>query len=132
MVMESLFGIVDVFFVSRLGSDAVATVGLTESLLTLVFGVAIGLSIATTALVARRTGEKDPDSAAEASVQAILLGLIVSAVVGVMGVTQAPHLLHLMGGTPTVEANSRYTQLILGGSAVIFLIFLINAIFRGA
>jgi putative MATE family efflux protein len=127
MVMESLFGIVDVFFVSRLGSDAVATVGLTESLLTLVFGIAIGLSIATTAFVARRTGEKDLEGAAEASVQAILLGLIVSAIVGI-----APHLLHLMGGTPSVEANSRYTQLILGGSAVIFLLFLINAIFRGA
>jgi putative MATE family efflux protein len=132
MVMESLFGIVDVFFVSRLGSNAVATVGLTESLLTLVFGVAIGLSIATTAFVARRTGEKDMEGAAEASVQAILLGLIFSAVVGVVGVTQAPHLLRLMGGAPAVEANSRYTQLILGGSAVIFLLFLINAIFRGA
>jgi putative MATE family efflux protein len=132
MVMESLFGIVDVFFVSRLGSNAVATVGLTESLLTLVFGVAIGLSIATTAFVARRTGEKDPEGAAEASVQAILLGLIFSAIVGVIGVAQAPHLLRLMGGTPSVEANSRYTQLILGGSAVIFLLFLINAIFRGA
>jgi putative MATE family efflux protein len=132
MVMESLFGIVDVFFVSRLGSDAVATVGLTESLLTLVFGIAIGLSIATTAFVARRTGEKDLEGAAEASVQAILLGLIVSAIVGIVGVANAPHLLHLMGGTPSVEANSRYTQLILGGSAVIFLLFLINAIFRGA
>lgn len=132
MVMESLFGIVDVFFVSRLGSNAVATVGLTESLLTLVFGVAIGLSIATTAFVARRTGEKDPEGAAEASVQAILLGLIFSAIVGVIGVAQAPHLLHLMGATPAVEANSRYTQLMLGGSAVIFLLFLINAIFRGA
>ncbi len=132
MVMESLFGIVDVFFVSRLGSDAVATVGLTESLLTVVFGVAIGLSIATTAFVARRTGEKDREGAAEASFQAILLGLVVSAIVGIIGVAKAPHLLHLMGGTPSVQANSRYTQLILGGSAVIFLLFLINAIFRGA
>jgi putative MATE family efflux protein len=132
MVMESLFGIVDVFFVSRLGSNAVATVGLTESLLTLVFGVAIGLSIATTAFVARRTGEKDPKGAAEASVQAILLGLIFSAMVGIIGVAQAPHLLRLMGATPSVEANSRYTQLMLGSSAVIFLLFLINAIFRGA
>jgi putative MATE family efflux protein len=132
MVMESLFGIVDVFFVSRLGSDAVATVGLTESLLTLVFGIAIGLSIATTAFVARRTGEKDPEGAAEASVQAILLGLIVSGVVGIVGVAKAADLLHLMGGTAPVEANFRYTQLILGGSAVIFLLFLINAIFRGA
>lgn len=132
MVMESLFGIVDVFFVSRLGSNAVATVGLTESLLTLVFGVAIGLSIATTAFVARRTGEKDPEGAAEASVQAILLGLIFSGIVGIVGIAQAPHLLRLMGATSSVEANSRYTQLMLGGSAVIFLLFLINAIFRGA
>jgi Na+-driven multidrug efflux pump len=132
MVMESLFGIVDVFFVSRLGSNAVAAVGLTESLLTLVFGVAIGLSIATTAFVARRTGEKDPEGAAEASIQAILLGLIFSAIVGVIGLEQAPHLLHLMGGPPSVEANFRYTQLMLGSSAVIFLLFLINAISRGA
>jgi len=132
MVMESLFGVVDVFFVSRLGPDAVATVGLTESLLTLVFGVAIGLSMATTAFVARRIGEKDPAGAAESSVQAILLGLLVSAVVGAIGISKGPALLHLMGSTPAVEANGRYTQIMLGGSAVIFLLFLINAIFRGA
>jgi putative MATE family efflux protein len=132
MVMESLFGVVDVFFVSRLGPDAVATVGLTESLLTLVFGVAIGLSMATTAFVARRIGEKDPVGAAESSVQAILLGLLVSAVVGAIGISKGPALLHLMGSSPAVEANGRYTQIMLGGSAVIFLLFLINAIFRGA
>ena len=132
MAMESLFGVVDVFFVSRLGSDAVATVGLTESLLTLVFGVAIGLSMATTAFVARRTGEKDPEGAAESSFQAILLGLFISAVVGAIGILKAPELLHVMGSTAAVEANSRYTQVMLGGSAVIFLLFLINAIFRGA
>ncbi len=132
MAMESLFGIVDVFFVSRLGSDAVATVGLTESLLTVVFGVAIGLSMATTAFVARRTGEKDSEGAADAAVQAIFLGVIVSAVVGVIGVARAPDLLRVMGSSPSVEANSRYTQVMLGGSAAIFLLFLINAIFRGA
>jgi putative MATE family efflux protein len=132
MAMESLFGVVDVFFVSRLGPDAVATVGLTESLLTLVFGVAIGLSMATTAFVARRIGEKDPEGAAESSVQAIILGLLVSAVVGIVGILKAPALLHLMGSSPAVTANSRYTQIMLGGSAVIFLLFLINAIFRGA
>ncbi|HEY3940376.1 MAG TPA: MATE family efflux transporter [Bryobacteraceae bacterium] len=132
MAMESLFGIVDVFFVSRLGADAVATVGLTESLLTLVFGVAIGLSMATTAFVARRIGEKDPEGAANSSVQAILLGLLISIAVGVIGITKAPSLLHLMGGSPAVEANARYTQVLLGGSAAIFLLFLINAIFRGA
>jgi putative MATE family efflux protein len=132
MAMESLFGVVDVFFVSRLGPDATATVGLTESLLTLIFGVAIGLSMATTAFVARRIGEQDPEGAAESSVQAILLGLLLSAVVGVIGIVEAPNLLHLMGSTPAVEANARYTQVMLGGSAVIFLLFLINAIFRGA
>src|ERR1700689_2917266 len=132
MAMESLFGVVDVFFVSRLGPDAVATVGLTESLLTLVFGVAIGLSMATTAFVARRIGEKDPAGAAESSFQAILLGLLLSAVVAVVGILKARALLHVMGSTPAVEANARYTQVMLGGSAVIFLLFLINAIFRGA
>jgi putative MATE family efflux protein len=132
MCMESLFGIVDVFFVSRLGADAVATVGLTESLLTLVFGVAIGLSMATTAFVARRVGEHDNVGAANAAVQAIILGLLVSLAVGIVGIAYAPHLLHLMGSTPTVEANSRYTQIMLGGSAAIFMLFLINAIFRGA
>jgi putative MATE family efflux protein len=132
MAMESLFGIVDVFFVARLGANAVSTVGLTESLLTLIFGVAIGLSMATTAYVARRIGEKDPEDAAKGAVQSIILGLIVSAIVGIIGVTLAPRLLHLMGATPAIEANARYTRLMLGGSAVIFLLFLNNAIFRGA
>ncbi len=132
MVMESLFGIVDVFFVARLGPTAVATVGLTESLLALVFGVAIGLSMATTAFVARRTGEKDPDGAVVSAVQAILLGICVSAVVGIIGVTSAPHLLAIMGANSDVQANSLYTQVMLGGSVVIFLLFLINAIFRGS
>ncbi len=132
MAMESLFGIVDVFFVARLGANAVATVGFTESLLTLIFGVAIGLSMATTAYVARRTGEKDAEGAANGAVQSILLGVLISAVVGVVGILNARQLLHLMGATPAIEANARYTQLMLGGSAVIFLLFLINAIFRGA
>ena len=130
--MESLFGIVDAFFVSRLGADALATVGLTESLLVLVFGVAIGLSMATTAFVARRVGEHDNEGAANAAVQAIILGLLLSVAVGIAGVTSAPALLHMMGAAPAVEANSRYTQILLGGSSVIFLLFLINAIFRGA
>ncbi len=132
MVMESLFGVVDVFFVARLGANAIATVGLTESLLTLIFGVAIGLSMATTAFVARRTGEKDPDGAANCAVQSILLAILVSAFVGIIGFTRAPQLLHMMGATPEIEANARYTRLMLGGSAVIFLLFLINGIFRGA
>lgn len=132
MVMESLFGIVDVFFVSRLGATAVATVGLTESLLTIVFGIGIGLSMATTAFVARRIGEKDPEGAANSAVQAIGVGILVSAVVGVIGVVYGKQLLALMGGSAAIQANARYTRLMLGGSVVIFLLFLINAIFRGA
>jgi putative MATE family efflux protein len=132
MVMESLFGIVDVFFVSRLGATAVATVGLTESLLTIVFGIGIGLSMATTAFVARRIGEKDPEGAANSAVQAIAVGILVSAVVGLIGIFCGPQLLALMGGSAAIQANARYTRLVLGGSVVIFLIFLINAIFRGA
>lgn len=133
MVMESLFGIVDGFFVSRLGQDALATVGFTESLLALVFGVAIGLSLSTTAMVSRRIGEKDPDGAAIAAVQSIALGIGVSLVVGIAGWFSAPQLLRLMGASPSIiTMGSRYTQLMLGSSGVIFLLFLINAIFRGA
>ncbi len=132
MCMESLFGVVDAFFVSRLGADAMATVGLTESLLTLVFGVAIGLSMSTTAFVARRIGEHDNEGASDAAVQSIIIGVLVSLVVGIIGVSNAPSLLHLMGSTKAVEANALYTRIIMGGSAAIFLLFLINAIFRGA
>ncbi len=133
MAMESLFGVVDVFFVARLGHNAVSTVGLTESMLALVFGVALGLSLATTAMVARRIGEKDREGAAIAAVQAIGIGLVVSAVVGAIGVTLAPRLLALMGASQEIIATgSQYTSTLLGTSMVIFLIFLINAIFRGA
>lgn len=133
MVMESLFGVVDMFFVARLGVDSIATVALTESLLVVVFGVAMGLSMATTAYVARRIGEKDPEGAALGSVQAITVGMILSAVVGVAGILWAPELLALMGATPDVIAvGSRYTQVLLGGSFTIYLLFLMNAIFRGA
>jgi putative MATE family efflux protein len=132
MVMESLFGIVDVFFVSRLGANAVATVGYTESLLTLIFGVAIGLSMATTAFVARRIGERDADGASDAAVQSIGLGVIFSVVVGILGILSAHKLLGLMGASPQVIANATYTRTMLGGSLVIFMLFLINAIFRGA
>jgi putative MATE family efflux protein len=133
MLMESLFGIVDIYFVARLGADSVATVMLTESTLVLVFGIALGLSMATTAFVARRIGEKDPEGAAVAAVQSIIIGLVISGVVGVTGIVFAPHLLQMMGATPAVIAiGHRYTAVLLGGSVVIFLIFLINAIFRGA
>ena len=133
MCMESLFGVVDVFWVSRLGADAVATVGLTETALTLVFVVALGLSMGATALVARRMGEKDDQAAGLVAVQAIIIGLVVSTTTAVFGYFFAPNLLHLMGGSDNVvRIGSGYTRMILSGSATIFLLFLINAVFRGA
>ncbi len=133
MVLESLFAIVDVFFVGRLGADAVATVGLTESLLTLVFAVAIGLSMSTTAMVARRIGEKDPEDASVAGVQAIVLGLAVSLLVGIPSFIFAPRLLQVMGATPDIVAvGSGYARIALGGCGAIMMLFLNNAIFRGA
>lgn len=133
MAMESVFAVVDVFWVSRLGPDAIATVGLTESMLTLVYTAAMGLSIGVAAVVARRIGEKRPDEAAEAAVQGIALGLVVAAAVAVLGITLAPRLLALMGASPGVIAiGSGYTRMMLGGSATVLLLFLVNAIFRGA
>jgi putative MATE family efflux protein len=133
LVLESLFAVVDVFWVGRLGADAVATVGLTESLLSLVFAVGLGLSLSTTAMVARRIGEKDPAGAAVAGVQAIVIGLAVSALVGIPSFIYAPRLLQLMGASPQiVGVGSGYARIALGGSGVIMLLFLNNAIFRGA
>jgi putative MATE family efflux protein len=133
MCMESLFGVVDVFWVSRLGADAVATVGLTETALVLVFVIAMGLSIGATALVARRMGEKDEQAAGLVAVQAIIIGLVVSATVAIFGYFFAPNLLHIMGGSASVvKLGSGYTRMIFSGSATIFLLFLINAVFRGA
>src|ERR1700757_2391022 len=133
MVLESLFAVVDVAFVGRLGADAVATVGLTESMLSLVFSVGIGLSLSTTAMVARRIGEKDPEGAADAAVQAIFLGLIISVAIGLPCLVFAPNLLRLMGATPEIIATgSNYTRICLGGSFAVLLLFLNNAIFRGA
>lgn len=132
MSMESIFAVTDVFFVAKLGADAVATVGLTESLLTLIYGIAIGLSIGATAMVARRIGEKDPEGAAHAAVQAIGLGIIFSIVIGAIGVVFAPQLLALMGASQGVLENVAFTRIMLGGSIVVLLLFLINAIFRGA
>src|SRR6266702_6224591 len=133
MVLESLFGVVDVFWVGRLGADAVATVGLTESLLSLVFAVGLGLSLSTTAMVARRIGEKDPEGAAVAGVQAIAIGLVISILVGLPSFIYAPHLLHLMGASPQIVAvGSGYARIALAGSGAIMMLFLNNAIFRGA
>jgi MATE family, multidrug efflux pump len=133
MVLESLFAVVDVFWVGRLGANAVAAVGLTESMLTLVFSVAMGLSLSTTAMVARRIGEKDPEGAAVAGVQAIALGLFVSLAIGIPCYIFAPNLLRFMGASPEIVAiGSGYTRICLGGSFAVLLLFLNNAIFRGA
>jgi putative MATE family efflux protein len=133
MVLESLFAVVDVFFVGRIGANAVATVGLTESMLSLIFAVAIGLSMSTTAMVARRIGEKDPQDASIAGVQAIILGLAVSFLVGVPCFIYAPRLLQLMGASPEIVASgSGYARIALGGSGAVLMLFLNNAIFRGA
>jgi putative MATE family efflux protein len=132
MVLESLFAVVDVFFVGRLGADAVATVGLTESLLSLIFAIAIGLSMSITAMVARRIGEKDPEDASIAGVQAVILGLTVSLAVGIPSFIFAPRLLQLMGASPDIVATgSGYARIALGGSGAILMLFLNNAIFRG-
>jgi putative MATE family efflux protein len=133
MVLESLFAVVDVFWVGRLGANAVATVGLTESMLTLVFSVSMGLSLSTTAMVARRIGEKDPEGAAVAGVQAIALGLFISLAIGIPCFLFAPNLLRMMGASPEIIATgSGYTRICLGGSFAVLLLFLNNAIFRGA
>ena len=133
MLMESVFGILDVFWVGRLGADAVAAVGLTESLLTLVFAVAMGLSMSTTALVARRIGEKDPEAAARTAAQAVAVGLLGALPTMVAGLLWPRELLMLMGAPASVaETGWSYTAWILGGNASILLLFLINAVFRGA
>ena len=133
MVMESLFAVVDVFWVARLGADSVATVGLTESMLILVFSVAMGLGFSGTAMVARRIGEKDPEGAAVAAVQAIALGILSGVVLGMPCVMVAPRLLRLMGATPQILAvGSSYSRIVLGGCGVVLLLTLNNAVFRGA
>ena len=133
MVMESVFAVCDVFFVSRLGAEAVATVGLTESMLTIIYSLAMGLAIGATAMVARRIGERDAAGASLAAVQSIMLAVAVAIVLGVGGVILAPRLLQLMGGSPALLAmGSTYARIMLGGNATILLLFLVNAIFRGA
>src|SRR6266436_1013635 len=133
MAMESVFAVTDVFFVGRLGPDAVAAVGLTESMLTLVYALAMGLGIGTTAVVARRIGEKDREGAARAAVQAIALGVAGAVCLGSLGVAFAPRLLALMGASPAVlRIGSGYTRVMLGGEATIVVLFVVNAVFRGA
>jgi putative MATE family efflux protein len=133
MGMESVFVLVDIFFVSQLGSDAVAVVGLTESVLTLLYAVAIGLSMGATAMIARRIGEGDRAAARATAGQVIWLGVAVSVLIGVPGIIFADELLRLMGGEEAVVAiGPGYAGTMLGGSATILMIFLLNAVFRGA
>jgi len=133
MVLESLFAVVDTAWVGRLGANAVATVGITESILALAFSIGLGLSLSTTAMVARRIGEKDPEDAAISAVQAILLGLLISLALGIPAGLAAPHLLRAMGASPAIVAlGSGYARIALGGCGAIIMLFLNNAIFRGA
>src|SRR3954470_5554270 len=132
LVLESVFAVVDVFFVSRLGPAAIATVGLTESMLTIVYAIAIGLGTGATAIVARRMGERDPDGAARAAVQAVALGVFVALPLGMFGVWFARPLLALMGAAPDVLAHSSFTTIVFGFNGVILMLFVINAVFRGA
>jgi putative MATE family efflux protein len=133
MAMESIFAVVDVFWVAHLGADAVATVGLTESMLTMIYTVAMGLSIGATALVARRMGEHDNAGAARAAGQSIILGLLVAAVIALGAAPFAPRLLATMGASEDViRSGSGFTRTMLGGNATIVLLFLLNAVFRGS
>ena len=133
MVMESVFVIVDLWFVSRLGAEAVATVGLTESLITIVYAISLGLATATTSLVSRRIGEKKPDKASRTALQAILTGLLVSLFIAIPGAIYSGKLLDLMGASDEiVNQMSGYTRIMLAGNVVIMLLFIINAIFRSA
>ena len=134
MCMESVFAVVDIFFVGRLGkNEAVSTVVLTESVLTIVYSLAIGLSMAATAMVARRIGEKDPKAASKAGMQSLMLALFITVIISIAGLFFAPEILKLMGASAeTIRIGTNYTRIIYGGSIVIMLLFLINGIFRGA
>lgn len=133
LVMEAVFAITDIFFVSRLGASAVATVGLTEAVATLIYAIAIGMSMAATAMVARRIGEKRPDRAAVAAAQVLWVGLAAASIIALSGLLFADEILRLMGAEAEVIATGTgYTTVLLGGSITIMYLFLINAIFRGA
>ncbi len=133
MLMESIFALVDIAYVSKVSVNAVATIGLTESVITLVYALAIGLSMAATAVVARRIGEKDVQGAKVAAVQAISLGVLISVIIGIVGILFAKEILALMGGEPDlIEEGFGYTKFMIGGNITVVLLFLINAIFRGA
>jgi len=133
MLMESVFAVVDIYWVSRLGTDAAATVGLTESLLTIIYALAIGLSIGATAMIARRIGEQNPDGAARAAVQAIALALIVSILIAIVATPFSPQLLAWMGGAPwVIEHGVAFTRVMLACNFTVVTLFMVNAVFRGA
>jgi len=132
-LLESLFAVVDIFFVAHLGADAIATVGITEAMMALVYAISMGLGVGATAIVARRTGEKDMGEAAHSAAQAIWLGVLVSLPISVLGVAFAPQLLALLGASPAVQASgAAFTRVELGANGAVLLLFLINAVFRGA
>ena len=131
--LESVFAVVDMFFVGKLGQNAIATVGLTESVITIIYSIAIGLSTAATAVVARRIGEKNPEAAAHAGAQAIIIAMIATVVLSIAGIVFAANVLQLMGASAeVVKEGTVFTRIMLGGSVAIMLLFLINGIFRGA
>src|SRR3954469_2279203 len=133
MAMESIFAVADVFWVAHLGADAVATVGLTESMLTIIYTAAMGLSIGATALVARRTGEQDPDGAARAAGQSVILGLFIALAIGALATPNSSRLLRMMGASDhVVESGVGFTRVMLGGNATVLLLFMLNAVFRGS
>ena len=133
MGMESVFAIVDIYFVSHLGKHATSTVGLTESVITIVYSLAMGISMAATAMVARRVGEKNAEAATKAGMQAILVALVITILISIPGFIYADDILRLMGAEEVaIKAGTNYTRIMMGGSLVIMLLFLINGIFRGA
>lgn len=133
MIMESLFAIVDIFFVSKIGVNAIAVVGLTESMLTITYSLGWGLAMGTTAMIARRVGEGDNDGASVSAVQSIYLALIISTPMMICGIFFSEDLLRLMGATnEVISEGSSYTKLTLGFNLIVILLFLINGIFRGA
>jgi len=133
MMMESVFAIVDIYFVSKLGPDAVATVGLTESIITIIYAIASGLSMATTSIVARRIGEKDRDRAGRAAFQSIITGVFASLVISIPGIIFASDLMRIMGANDNIANElSSYTRIMMCGNIVIMLLFIMNAVLRSS
>ena len=133
MIMESTFAIFDIYFVSKLGADAVATVGITESLMTIVYAIGFGLSISTTALISRRIGEKKKEEAAITAVQAIITGIFFSLFIMIPGLFFSKELLGLMGASDVmIEEGFMYTKIMLSGNGIIMLLFIMNAVFRSS